>query len=82
MMAQDPPDGFVVAGTGNGTVHQNLETALMEAQAQGAQVLRDSRCAWGGGQKREGDSRLRAGHLNAGTAPTAATLQLPSLKQT
>ena len=82
MMAQDPPDGFVVAGTGNGTVHQNLETALMEAQAQGAQVLRASRCAWGGVQTREGDIFSHAGNLTAVQARIALILHLLSLKQT
>lgn len=39
--------GLVVAGTGNGTVHQSLELALQEAQAQGVRVWRASRCARG-----------------------------------
>jgi L-asparaginase len=82
MMAQDPPDGFVVAGTGNGTVHQDLEAALVDAQAQGAQVLRASRCAWGGVQTREGDVFPHAGHLTAVQARIALILHLLSLKQT
>jgi L-asparaginase len=36
--------GLVVAATGNGTLHHELETALREAQAQGVRVLRSSRC--------------------------------------
>ena len=39
--------GLVVAGTGNGTLHQALQAALLEAQACGVQVLRVSRCAYG-----------------------------------
>jgi L-asparaginase len=39
--------GLVVAGTGNGTVHQNLEPALRRAQAAGVVVWRCSRCAGG-----------------------------------
>ena len=39
--------GIVVAGTGNGTIHQHLNTALREAQAQGVRVLRATRCAYG-----------------------------------
>ncbi len=39
--------GLVVAGTGNGTVHQSLLTELAEAQAQGVQVCLVSRCAEG-----------------------------------
>ena len=37
-------DGLVVAGTGNGTLHQALETALLKAQAAGVRVLRATRC--------------------------------------
>lgn len=40
--------GLVVAGTGNGTVHQALEPALRKAQARGIVVWRSSRCASGG----------------------------------
>ncbi len=39
--------GLVVAGTGNGTVHQNLLHALIEAQAQGVTVRLTTRCAEG-----------------------------------
>lgn len=47
MHATRVPQGFVVAGTGNGTVHRALEAALKEAQAQGVQVVRTTRCALG-----------------------------------
>ena len=40
--------GLVVACTGNGTVHQGLELALLQAVAQGVPVLRATRCAVGG----------------------------------
>ncbi len=39
--------GIVVAGTGNGTVHQALAEALDAAQARGVPVLLTSRCARG-----------------------------------
>lgn len=39
--------GLVVAGTGNGTVHQSLLNALAEAQAQGVAVRLTTRCAEG-----------------------------------
>lgn len=39
--------GLVVAGTGNGTVHQSLLTALAEAHTQGIAVRLVSRCAEG-----------------------------------
>ncbi len=41
------PDGLVVAGTGNGTLHRALEDALREAMAQGVVVLRTTRCGQG-----------------------------------
>jgi L-asparaginase len=40
-------NGLVVAGTGNGTLHHELEAALRQAQAQGVKVLRSTRCAQG-----------------------------------
>ena len=39
--------GLVVAGTGNGTVHRALLTALQQAQAQGVAVRLTTRCAEG-----------------------------------
>ena len=39
--------GLVVAGTGNGTLHQDLLAALCQAQAQGVAVRRTTRCASG-----------------------------------
>ena len=39
--------GIVVAGTGNGSLHKELEAALRMAQSQGVRVLRVSRCAYG-----------------------------------
>lgn len=48
--AQDPqrmPQGLLVAGTGNGTLHQDLLAALQEARGQGVRVLRATRCARG-----------------------------------
>ena len=39
--------GFVVAATGNGSVHRELESALLAAQRDGASVLRSTRCGNG-----------------------------------
>jgi L-asparaginase len=36
--------GLVVAGTGNGSLHHELEAALLKAQAAGIKVIRASRC--------------------------------------
>ncbi len=42
-----PLAGIVVAGTGNGTIHQDLEAALRDAQKQGVRVVRSTRCSQG-----------------------------------
>ena len=39
--------GLVVASTGNGTVHQALDAALLRAQAAGVAVVRGTRCTQG-----------------------------------
>jgi L-asparaginase len=39
--------GVIVAGTGNGTVHQSLQAALLKAQAKGVQIIRATRCTQG-----------------------------------
>jgi L-asparaginase len=41
----NPLRGIVVAGTGNGSVHQTLEAALVRAQLSGIVVRRTSRCS-------------------------------------
>ena len=42
-----PVLGLVVAGTGNGTLHQDLEAALLRAQMAGVKVVLATRCASG-----------------------------------
>lgn len=42
-----PLRGLVVAGTGNGTVHEQLEAALRRAVLAGVRVVRSTRCATG-----------------------------------
>jgi L-asparaginase len=42
--SNDPVQGIVVAGTGNGSLHQALEAALLKAQADGIRVVRATRC--------------------------------------
>nr|WP_295774250.1 asparaginase [Rhodoferax sp.] len=44
---EQPVQGIVVAGTGNGTIHEDLESALREVQARGVRVVRSTRCAYG-----------------------------------
>ena len=76
LMAHDAPQGWVVAGTGNGTLHHDLQAALLEAHKQGSQVLRASRCAWGGVQTRDADVLPHAGALTAVQARVALLLHL------
>ncbi len=45
--SQVPVQGIIVAGTGNGTVHRSLESALDEAMVAGVRVVRSTRCARG-----------------------------------
>ena len=47
LMASSGVRGLVVAGTGNGTLHQALEAALLRAQALGLHIVRSTRCAQG-----------------------------------
>jgi len=76
LMAHDVPQGWVVAGTGNGTLNHDLEAALLDAQKQGAQVLRASRCAQGGVQSREADVLPHAGGLTAVQARVALLMHI------
>lgn len=39
--------GLVVAGTGNGTLHEDLQAGLLKAQAAGVRVVRSTRCPAG-----------------------------------
>lgn len=65
--------GLVVAGTGNGTLHVDLEAALLEAQAHGVQVVRASRCARG--QVVAGDAPAVLPH-SQGLSPVKARIAL------
>jgi L-asparaginase len=76
MTAHDAPDGWVVAGTGNGTLHQDLEAALRDAQSQGAQVWRTSRCAQGGVASRTNDAFPHTEKLTAPQARVALWMHL------
>jgi L-asparaginase len=66
--------GIVVAATGNGTVHQALEAALLRAQAAGIAVLRASRCAQGRILAHGGD-RLPAADVSPVKARIALMLE-------
>ena len=47
LLAADGVRGLVVAGTGNGTLHFALESALQRARERGVRVVRSTRCALG-----------------------------------
>ena len=47
--------GLVVAATGNGTLHHELEAALLKAQAAGVRVIRSTRCLNGRVLPKPGD---------------------------
>ncbi|MFO6421015.1 asparaginase [Hylemonella sp. W303a] len=67
-----PLRGLVVAATGNGTLHRELEAALREAQSHGVRVVIATRCAEGG---------LKAGHSGAvGVDMGFATTDLSPVK--
>jgi len=46
-LVRDGVQGLVAAGTGNGTLHADLEAALIRAQAAGVKIVRATRCAQG-----------------------------------
>ena len=64
--------GLVVASTGNGTVHRELEAALVEAQGHGVAVLRSTRCHNGSVLATDGDGLPSAEDLT----PTKARVEL------
>jgi L-asparaginase len=65
--------GIVVAGTGNGTIHQDLEAALRDAKKKGVRVLRSSRCSQG--RIVAGSSVCEFAHSN-GLSPVKARIAL------
>lgn len=71
--------GLVVAATGNGSVHADLEAALVRAQASGVKVVRASRCAQGRVQDTPHDRLPHAGGLSPVKARIALLLQLLQL---
>lgn len=71
-------DGIVVAGTGNGTVHQALEAALLRAQSAGVVVWRSTRCALGLVASRSEAALPDAGGLSPVKARIALMLALLS----
>ena len=69
-------DGLVAAATGNGTLHSQLEAALVSAQAGGVRVVRATRCAEGGITGTAADALPDAGTLSPVKARVALLLEL------
>ena len=69
-------DGIVAAGTGNGTLRNELEAALEAAQAAGVRVVRATRCVDGAVRPRVGDPFEPSAGLSAVKARVALLLDL------
>ena len=74
-LVQQGVQGIVAAGTGNGSLHHALESALIQAQAAGVKVVRASRCAHGVVIPHDGD-RLPHSELSAVKARVQLMLDL------
>ena len=71
-----PLRGLVVAGTGNGTIHQALESALRRAVQAGVKVVRATRCANGRVLPTSTSEFAHAHGLSPVKARVALTLEL------
>ena len=70
------PQAWVVAATGAGSVHPELEQALEPVHAQGTPIWRASRCAWGVVAQQDGRLFDSAGELSPTKARIALMLSL------
>jgi len=68
--------GIVAAGTGNGTLHEDLQAALLRAQAAGVPVVRSTRCVFGRVQATPADAIADARGLSPVKARVALLLAL------
>ncbi|MEO6320729.1 MAG: asparaginase, partial [Polaromonas sp.] len=68
--------GLVVAATGNGTIHQELQSALLKAQAAGVRVVRSTRCVNGRVMALPGDAIPDSKGLSPVKARVALILDL------
>ena len=69
-------DGIVAAGTGNGTLSDSLQTALLQARQRGVAVVRATRCARGEVLPHAGDVVPDSGGLSPVKARIALMLDL------
>ncbi len=68
--------GLVVASTGNGTLHHDLEAALVQAQAGGVRVVRATRCVNGRVLPKPGDLLPDSNGLSPVKARVGLVLEL------
>lgn len=76
LLVADGVQGLVVAGTGNGSVHQALEAALRRAEAAGVRIQRASRVGQGAVTSRGPARWWPAGDLSPAQARVALMLAL------
>ena len=69
-------EGLVVAGTGNGSVHHELEAALRQARSRGVRVVRSTRCPQGRVLARPDDTLPDSAGLSPVKARIALMLEL------
>jgi len=74
--AADAVQGLVLAATGNGTLHHELEAAALRAQAEGVAVVRATRCMQGRILPKPNDALRDAGALTPVKARIALALEL------
>ena len=72
--------GIVVAGTGNGSVHRELEAALLRAQQAGIRVVRATRCPYGSVLRTETAALPDFTRLSPVKARVALLLELAGLR--
>jgi L-asparaginase len=68
--------GIVAAGTGNASLHRDLETALLAAEAAGVRIVRSTRVAQGPLLAKPGDRLTLADNLSPVKARIALLLEL------
>ena len=76
LLVKDGVQGLIAAGTGNGTLHHDLEAALLRAKAAGVKVVRATRCAQGRVLPRPADAFADSNGLSPVKARVALMLEL------
>ena len=76
LLVRDGVQGLIVAGTGNGSLHQSLEAALLRALEAGVRVVRATRCAQGRVLTQPGDALEDSHGLSPVKARVALMLEL------